>query len=55
MSTRKAFLSFGAIAVAVGVTVVLAGAAPPPGGGKLSLEIAKIYWEYNASANDQST
>ena len=46
-------LSFSAVVLTIGVPIVLLGAAHPPRtGGEIPLEISRIYWEYNSSAND---
>ena len=50
-------LSFGAAALVLGTTIVVAGAVHPPrtapaGGGQVDFDFARIYWEYNSTAND---
>ena len=53
---RKLTLLSATVTLALGTAVVLTTAmTPPPAaapGGVAQLSIAKIYWEYNASAND---
>ena len=57
MKHSKLVLSLGATALTLGTTILVAGAAHPPGtvaapGGDVSFSFARIYWEYNSSAND---
>ena len=56
MKHLKPVLSSAAAALALGATLLVTGAAHPartaPLGGEVQLSITKIYWEYNASAND---
>ncbi len=56
MTTSPKTLPLGAIAVALGATLLLTAAIkpPPPAGWKdeVPFEFSRIYWEYNASAND---
>jgi hypothetical protein len=52
----KHVLSFSAVALALGATLILTVAASPAPraarGDEIPLDIAKIYWEYNSSGND---
>lgn len=56
MTHKKSVLSFGAAALALGTTIVVAGATQPPranaAGGQVRLAFSRIYWEYNSTAND---
>ncbi len=58
MKYSKPVLSFGAVALVLGTTIVVAGAVHPPrtanagGGGGVEFDFARIYWEYNATADD---
>ncbi len=56
MTRFKPVLSFGAAALALGTAIVLAPAAHPPRPAspddEVQLSIAKIYWEFNSTAND---
>jgi hypothetical protein len=51
MNTSRFALLAGGVALATGTVVLLAGASPAPG-GEVPLDFAKIYWEYNSSAED---
>jgi hypothetical protein len=60
MSRIQRTISLGAAVLVLGAAVVLASAAQPrhprssraPSRTDVALEVAKIYWEYNSSAND---
>lgn len=54
---HKQFLTASALTLALGSTVFLSTAASPAAptpacGGDIPLSIARIYWEYNSTAND---
>ncbi len=52
---HKLLFSLTTLGIGLSVSVVLmAASAPPPAaaGGEVQLSISRIYWEYNASAND---
>src|SRR4030095_3106828 len=52
MQRLKTIFVLGASVLVLGTTIVLAGAMQPCARAEPQLEIAKIYWEYNSSAND---
>src|SRR6185436_11219924 len=53
---RKLLLASGSATLVLGTAFTLTTSMAPPSsssrGAPVELEIAKIYWEYNASAND---
>jgi len=55
MNHQLSFASVGAV-IALGTTIVVSGAMNPPTtrspGREVPLSISRIYWEYNASADD---
>jgi hypothetical protein len=52
MQRLKTIFVLGASVLVLGTTIVLAGAMQPSARAETQLEIAKIFWEYNSSAND---
>jgi len=50
--TRKLVFAFVALASTLSTTAVLTSARPPREPDEIPLSIARIYWEYNASADD---
>ena len=56
MQARKTILVLTAAVLSLGTTFVLAGDVPSArassSGGAVPLKFSRIYWEYNASAND---